>query len=186
MIYNRPAKSLQTANKSQLVIGFYIMYMSLANERQYIMLNNNPVLHLHIHMYVYFLFAVNEIRVIFTLHRIMMPELYIWVSNPQVIQLFCSPSAKTVQIWPPGSEAVTHCALSILSSNVLLLHPVTHKAPHLFWCQHVWVHQSPSSDDDALDPISDVSSCPQWQCVKHCQGEGAGPWDHECDPGPPK
>ena len=59
------------------MIGFYIMYMSLANERQYIMLNNNPVLHLHIHMYVYFLFAVNEIRVIFTLHRIMMPELYI-------------------------------------------------------------------------------------------------------------
>ena len=45
-----------------------------------IMLNNNPVyceLHLNIHMYVYLLFAVNEIRVIFTLHRIMMPELYI-------------------------------------------------------------------------------------------------------------
>ena len=42
-----------------------------------IMLNNNPVLHLNIHMYVYLLFAVNEIRVIFTLHWIMMPELYI-------------------------------------------------------------------------------------------------------------
>ena len=102
------------------------------------MRGSNPVyceLHLNIHMYVYLLFAVKEIRVIFTLHRIMMPDLYIWVSFESLLTL--KSSNYSAHLWQKQYRS-GHRAVKLWHTVHLAFYPVMfyyytqwHTKPHI-------------------------------------------------------